>query len=352
MATITKRGQRWCVQIRRKGFPAQHGTFRTKSAALAWAREQEGRIDQGEIPPAIRLQGITLGDLLRRYDAEVVPQLRGAAQATLRVRKLLRASLSDYALAKLSPSLFATYRDARLKEVRPQTVKHELALLSRIITLAQREWDIPIQTNPVQRIAMPIVHNARTRRLEDGEALRIREALKVTRNPLVEPAIILALETGMRRGELLGLLWRNVDLKRRVALLPMTKNGQAREVPLNDEAVRVLGALKATRETDRVLPMTPLALRLAWVRVTKRAGLEDLHFHDLRHEAISRYAEMGLTTPELALISGHRDMRMLARYTHLRPAELAAKLAGRSWEQRSTVQPEAQATAPKASPCG
>jgi integrase len=84
---------------------------------------------------------------------------------------------------------------------------------------------------------------------------------------------------------------------------------------------------------DHVFPLSALALRLAWNRVRERAGMPDLHFHDLRHEAVSRFAEMGLTTAELAIISGHRDPRMLMRYTHLRPADLARKLAKRSWEQ-------------------
>lgn len=331
MATFKKRGDGWYVQVRRKGFPAQYRTFRIKADAQAWARELEARIDRGALPASVRLQDSTLGDLLRRYDTDVVPRLRGAAQETIRLKKMLRAPICALTLDALTPSSFAAYRDARLAEVMPQTVKHELALFGRIIVLARREWDVPLVDNPVKRIALPIVHNSRQRRLEAGEAERLMEALRKTRNRLVPVAVTLAMETAMRRGELLALEWRHVDLKRRIALLPLTKNGRPREVPLTDEAVRVLGSLPEAKDESRVLPLTPMALRLAWVRATKRAGLEDLHFHDLRHEAISRFAELGLSATELALISGHRDLRMLNRYTHLRPTDLAAKLAGRSW---------------------
>jgi integrase len=110
-----------------------------------------------------------------------------------------------------------------------------------------------------------------------------------------------------------------------VALIPDTKTGQPRTIPLSPEALRLLGAKE--RNGEHVLNLTPMALRRAWERLCARAEVEDLRVHDLRHEALSRFSELGLNTPELATISGHKDVRMLLRYTHVRPTELAAKLA-------------------------
>jgi integrase len=128
---------------------------------------------------------------------------------------------------------------------------------------------------------------------------------------------------------LLNLAWNAIDLAERTAHIPVTKTGHSRTIPLTGEALAILGDLPRTSE--RVFPLSPMALRLAWNRVRERAGMPDLRFHDLRHEAISRFAELGLSTMELATISGHRDMRMLARYTHIQPAGLAKKLMDKNW---------------------
>ncbi|MES2337098.1 MAG: site-specific integrase [Pseudomonadota bacterium] len=167
--------------------------------------------------------------------------------------------------------------------------------------------------------------------MRNDELARLIASLAATRNALVRPAILIAIETAMRRGELLALTWSAIDLDKRTAHIPDTKNGDARTIPLTDAALNIFKALP--QRDPRVFPMTPMALKLAWNRVRVRAGVPDLRFHDLRHEAISRFAEMGLTTVELAVISGHRDLRMLNRYTHLEPSHLARKLAGRSWDK-------------------
>ncbi len=136
--------------------------------------------------------------------------------------------------------------------------------------------------------------------------------------------IRLAVETGMRRGELLAIRWADVNLPARRLQLRVTKNGRSRTVPLSPAAVQVLAGLP--RRGDAVIPVTANAFRLAWERLKRRAGVRDLRFHDLRHEAISRFFEKGLSLPEVALISGHRDPRMLLRYTHPRAEEIAQKL--------------------------
>ena len=127
----------------------------------------------------------------------------------------------------------------------------------------------------------------------------------------------------MRRGEILNA--RYVHLSDNLLLIPKTKTGMKRTIPLTPKAQAVIAALPRSI-CGRIIPITPNALRLAWDRNKKRAGIDDLHFHDLRHEAISRFFEMGLSIPEVALISGHKDTRMLMRYTHLRAEDLVKRL--------------------------
>ena len=167
---------------------------------------------------------------------------------------------------------------------------------------------------------------ARNRRLESGEFGQLEEASKHTKNPHIWPIIVFAIETGMRRGEILGLQWEHVDLKRRIAYLPLTKNGSSREVPLSTKAAQVLARQRQRNDTTSPFPVTPNGFRLAWERLRGRAGLSDLCFHDLRHEAISRFFELGLNIPEVAVISGHKDPSMLFRYTHLRAEEMMGRL--------------------------
>ena len=148
------------------------------------------------------------------------------------------------------------------------------------------------------------------------------EAAKVCRNPLIEAIIRFAVETGMRRGEILAIRRNHFDPINRTLLIPETKTGYSRTIPLT----RLAAQLLSQSDDDPVFQISANAFRLAWERVKTRAKIEDLHFHDLRHEAISRFFEMGLNAPEVALISGHRDMRMLSRYTHPQRQLISQKL--------------------------
>jgi integrase len=209
--------------------------------------------------------------------------------------------------------------------VRGGTVRRELAVLQHCFEIARKEWSTPLSANPVQGITLPAPSRARDQRLEVEAGQKLRAAIGSAHAWYLRPLIELAIETGMRRGELLSLAWPNVSLERRTAHLPITKNGHARTLALTPKAIAVLKALPRTEA--RVFPVSGNAVRLAWERLRSRAGVQGLRFHDLRHEAVSRFFEAGLSVPEVALMSGHRDTRMLMRYTHLRPEAIAEKLA-------------------------
>lgn len=330
MATITRRGNRWSVQIRRKGQRNQSKTFSNRADAKAWAAIEEARIERGDvIQDRSMLSRTTLADIILRYISDVSPAKRGAESEILRLKKITRDAIGEVSLANLSSCELAAYRDRRLRLVKSATVHRELALMSHAIDVARREWGVTLANNPVKLIRKPSANASRERRLDPGEYRRIVDAAQSTRNPAVVVAIQLAIETALRRGELLGLHWENVDLQRRVADIPFTKTGVSRSIPLTDKAVQLLE--NQSRKEGVVLSITGNALRKSWSRIVERAGIQDLRFHDLRHEGISRFFEMGLSLPEVALISGHRDPRMLLKYTQLRSTDLAQKLVGVSW---------------------
>ena len=204
----------------------------------------------------------------------------------------------------------------------------ELALISHDLEIARREWGFPLSTNAVKQVRRPTIANARSRRLVGTEEQRLVDGCDEGRTPCFKSLIIVAVETAMRRGELLSLRWCDVDLDRRVAHLALTKNGNARDVPLSSRAVSAILTLR----TERCLPTKPLfplragSLEQTWMRLRERVGIEDLRFHDLRHEPVTRLFERGLGITEVGAISGHKELRMLSRYTHLRAADLAERL--------------------------
>lgn len=328
MATIRQRKGKWQVQIRHQGLSAQTRTFHQRADAVRWSKQTEVEMDRhGLAPDRSILRKLTLGDLLRRFRDEVCPHRRGGAVDRVILTAFLRSELADRRLEAVTAEGFATYRDQRLRSVRPATLNRELGLIQRVLEVARREWSIPLADNPVKRISKPKVNNARDRRLRPGEWERLLVASGDSRNPFLMPLVQLALATGMRRGELLNARWRDANWTASTLHIPQTKNGDPRTIPLSGEAKRVLASLGlAWASGDRIIPISAEAAKRVWQRLATRAGIDNLHFHDLRHEAISRFFEQGLTVPEVALISGHKDPRMLFRYTHLKAEEVAKKL--------------------------
>jgi integrase len=325
MATIRRRGTTWQVQVRRQGHATLSRTFRLKADAEQWARQKEAEIDRGELPVDTRiLRSYTLAQLLERYAAIVVPRKRGADREHYMLRVVLRHSLSRLSLHKLTPAEVAAYRDERLAVVTGATVRRELAIVRHCLEVARSEWGFVLPLNPVDHVKLPTPGNPRQRRATTGELQQLLGVCEARGKQWLGAVIQLAVETGMRRSELLGMQWADVDLEARTVFLRNTKNGHPRTVPLSPRALEIIGAMP--RMGDRVFPVTANALRLAWERLRRRAGVSGLRFHDLRHEAVSRFFEKGLNMPEVAAISGHRDPRMLMRYTHPRAEAIAAKL--------------------------
>ena len=327
MATIRKRNGTWQVQIRRRGQTVSK-TFKQRTDAQRWANQTELEADRkGLSTDFSTLKRLTVGDILVRFRDTVAPQRRGHKNETIVLNAFLRNELARVRLSELAPDSFGAYRDARLQAVKPGTINRELGLIQHIFEVARTEWSIPIAINPVKAIRKPKADKARDRRLQPGEWEKLTTACAKCRNKLLSPLVRFAVETAMRRGEMLHIRWQDLRWAESTLHISVTKTGEPRTIPLSVEAKTVLVELAIAWSGEaRIFPLTAESVKLAWKRLVNRAGLDNLTFHDLRHEAVTRFFERGLTIPEVALISGHKDPRMLFRYTHLRAEGVALKL--------------------------
>jgi len=330
----------WQAQVRKKGWPIQTKTFTSKRDAETWARRVEADIERGSFISTSLAERTTFKEVADRFAAEYAPHHYRGEGWRFKLDRL-RGRLGAFSLAAITPQLVANYRDERLADpdprytkhpspppVSPATVKTEIDLLSKVLTVAQQEFGITLpHGNPVLNIRKPKDNTARERRLSVKEWERLMDACAESRNAWLRPAVEFAVETAMRQGEQLGLRWEDVHLARSVAILPMTKNGESRAVPLSGRAVEILRTIPRALN-GKVFPLETKTLYSAFKRACGRAGIENYTWHDLRHESVSRWAERGdMSIHELAAISGHKTLQMLKRYTHLHAEKLAEKMS-------------------------
>lgn len=363
LATLRKKPWGWEAQIRRRGRPSISATFGSKADARAWAAGTESEIARGVYRERGEDDRLTLGLLIDRYRLEVTPHKKGAAVELVRLAAIRRDPISEIRLSDYLPADLATYRDRRLALVSGSTVNRELNLISHMFNVGRKEWGVKMD-NPVPRLRRPKENRARCRRLKAGEEAALMHELRPRerderglyrpggcRSAWMLPLVQLALATAMRQGELLALRWQDVDLPGKCVVLHDTKNGDRREVPLSTQARLLLERLPRDR-SGQVFPMTSEAVKQAFARAVERAGLRDFHFHDLRHEAVSRMAPLIRDSLTLSKVTGHKSTRMLGRYFHPDVSYMADLLDGESNvvdqvpQSKTTVHQPPNATAP------
>lgn len=319
MASITKHKKGFRAQVARAGV-RRSKVFPTRREAKDWSARQEYVILSGE-----KVAGRTrFGDVLDRYAREVSPGKRGHRWEVIRLEKLGRDRLADIAMGDLQASHLADWRDRRLREVAPASVRREMGLLGAVLTQARREWGL-IPVNPLADVRKPVEPPPRDRLPTDDEIERLRHVAGddlSTATGRTFHAFMFSGETAMRAGEIVGLTWEHIDLGARVAHLPKTKNGRARDVPLTREAVRLLQALPGR---DPVFGLSSSQLDALFRKIRGKAAIEGLRFHDARAWALTKLARK-VDVMTLAKISGHRDLKILLN-TYYR--ETAADIAGR-----------------------
>ena len=331
---------KWKALIRKQGWPATAKTFRTKRDAEDWARRAEDAMVRGVYIERVDSERMLFSAALDRYLAEVTPTKKASTQRAERLRaEALRDVFGKYSLAAITTDLVAGFRDRRLAEGRkPNTVRLDLALLGHVYTTAIREWRLGLVLNPVANIRKPKAGEGRNRRLQASEEKRLRIAIARHSNPMLRWIFEIALETGMRASEITSTTIDQVDLRRRIVHLQDTKNGSSRTVPLTIRAKDTFAAAIANPvrepecdliffgEPGRDGRRRPYNFNKTWGQIKATLRIDDFHFQDLRHEAVSRLVEGGLSDQQVAAISGHKSMQMLKRYTHLRAEDLVDKL--------------------------
>jgi integrase len=276
---------------------------------------------------------LTLREALTMYRDRVSVHKKGYDQEKYRIGLYFRYPIADKPIRSITSADIAGFRDQRLSETNPRTgnrlaaatVRLDLALLSDMFRIGKIEWDI-CDDNPVANVRKPKLSPGRDRRITAREERLILRycAQRQTREMIA--IFQIALETAMRQGEILSLCWEHINLQARIAHLSETKNGSKRDVPLTMTARDLLTA-QGVQSSGRVFSYTSSGLKSSWRSMIKNLGIVDLHFHDLRHEAISRLVERGtFDLMEVAAISGHKSLSMLKRYTHLRAQRLVRKL--------------------------
>lgn len=283
-------------------------------------------------------------DALELYRTKISILKKGYAQEKYRVEAIGRSLLGAKTVREVTSVDIATYRDQRLGEINPRTkhplatstVRLDMSLLSNFFDICRIEWGI-CDANPVANVRKPKIPPGRDRRLTAREDRLILRYCHNHSNKQLYSIVVLALETAMRQGEILNLQWEHINLKTRIAHLPETKNGTKRDVPLSVTARDALVRI-GVQSTGKVFGYTAHGLKSTWRFMRQKLGIEDLHFHDLRHEAISRLFELGsLDMMEVAAISGHKSLSMLKRYTHLKAQRLVRKLEGHKNKGKQTV---------------
>ncbi len=325
MASIRKKGAGYEAMIARKGIRKSR-TFRTKTEARMWASEVELNIIRGDHG---KIANKSFAELMQHYGAIVSPGKRGVRWELMRINVVCRDPIADVRLEDLQPSHFAAWRDRRLKVVSVATVLRDWNLVSHALNVAVNEWGW-LPANPIKQVKRPKPPAARERRISQDEIDRLLFALgyDYTEKPetitaTVGAAMLFAIETAMRAGEIVSLTWDNIDLDNRVARLPVTKNGLPRDVPLSDEAVRIIKQVR--NDPDSVFNLKTSQIDSLFRKAKARAIIDDLHFHDTRAEAITRLSKK-VDILTLARISGHRDLRQLQIYFRESMADIAKRI--------------------------
>lgn len=341
MSNIRQRGDRWQARVTVDGETATK-SFTRRADALKWCQHQRVAMESAgyqKAPPVV-----TLAKAIERFEREVLPTRRGANAEGYILKAWKASPLASRPINSIKPADIAIARDKRLQEVSSGSVRRYLDTLSGVFTVAIRDWEIAL-SNPVRAIKKPANGRPRERRLLQGELERIKAA--AVASPDLVTIITLATESAMRRSEILGLEWRHIDLAKRLAHIPLTKNGESRTVPLTTTAVKALSAIPR-RLDGKVFKKNGTSLSDAFQRAVRRARktyeveriaagataaqieqdnyLCAIRLHDLRHERISALVEGGFNLIEVAAMSGHKTMQCLKRYAHVRPAHLLEKL--------------------------
>ena len=322
MATIRRSGSGWQALIRKKKYQGKTSkTFSSKAAAKLWANAVESSLKTPAKldlkPPQIFREAIDL------YIQGPLQDHRSGSNEQYPLKVLANSWMGGILIEDLSIRHFALWRDERLIKVKANTVMRELRILRVLLDWAKDELGCQLNSNPARELKVKGASDARTPYITPSQKKKLLTALGQSKNPNHKRLTQLALTTGMRRSELLNLKWDDLDLKHKLAHLTRKDcaatgmQTSQRIVPLSHQSIELLKSYPRT--THKVIDLTAGAARHGFNRARTIAGLNHLRFHDLRHASISMMWSEGMNALEISAASGHKDLRMLMRYSHYQP---------------------------------
>jgi integrase len=336
LPSISRRGRKWRVQIRKHGYD-KHGTFESRAAAQAWAQTVERQIDELRASGVMQARGLTLGDLIDRYTLELYPVKPWGRSKSADLARLKKDIGGRAASTLNSAELSRYFRKRHAEGAGAVVVSAQLGYLVSVLRVARTLWhlDVPLQAATDARFALASVgmvgkSHRRDRRVTDAELKAVIAHLeKVPSSVPMGDILRFCLATAMRISEVCRLTWADFNKTAKTVVIrnrkhPKDKLGNDMVVPLLD-ATGVDAFTIAKRQSStgpRVFPYSSRTISTYFTRAAEAVRLDDVHLHDLRHEAISRFFEAGYRIEQVALISGHRDWAMLKRYTDVRAADL------------------------------
>ncbi len=324
----TKQGIRYRARITLKGHPRLSETFNTRREATRWAERTTEALRSRRFQPESEAEQRTLGDLVDRYIRDKVPQL-ARPQPNRRYLEWWADELGrDTRLCQITPAsitsakeILATGKRLSGKPLSPSSVRRYLNILSGAMSTATKEW-FWMDENPCSKVRRPTEPRGRVRCLDGGERQRLLAACEESTTELLYPLVVMALCTGARRGELLSLQWKDIDLNLGTGIIHHSKNGERRALAITGLAAEVLREWSRVRRLDCDFVFPGRCGKAAfpyrtWRAALEAAEIEDFRFHDLRHCFASYLAMSGATLAELAEALGHKTLSMVGRYAHL-----------------------------------
>jgi integrase len=326
------------AMVRRKNAPSITQTFSSRREAEIWAMTIEGEILSAPISPRIEATRHNLREAIARYKATVLCHRSRIAKDQLAQLEWWVSELGDVKLDRLTGPLICGRRDKLAmgttkqgKPRQPGTVNRYLAALSHVLSTAARDWAW-LPESPMARVRKMKEPRGRVRYLTDQELPAFMSACEASSDPHLRLIVMLALSTGMRRGEIVGIRWGDIDWERRRVILTKTKNGERRAVPLPTKALEALRLRSSQLNSTSAYVFSSVKpgfetkrwdFSRAWHAALRRAGIKNFRFHDLRHSCASYLAMNGATTMEIAEVLGHKTLAMVRRYSHLADGHVA-----------------------------
>lgn len=337
VASILKVGEGWRALVRRKGWPVYCKTFSTKAQADAWARGIEVDIDRGTAPKVSAVIGrvLLLSDVIAEY-RNLRAKSRPISDSSTEhyTLKHLASGLGDRDALRLTPSDLVGYSTMRREEgAGPYTINMDISKLGTAMRYAAMSLKVTLPD--VVTSARPLLNHLgliggggqRERRPTEDELLAVVAELEKSFGQLYADVVRFAVLTAMRRGEIARLMWADIDAVKRLVLIrdrkdPRKKIGNDQLIPLLGDAWDLVQRQARSADEPRIWPVHEQTMSKYFKAACDTLGVPDLHFHDLRHDGISKLFELGYQIQQVALVSGHKDWRHLRRYTNLRPEDL------------------------------